>query len=297
MTDHKMRISSTQLNTFADCPTKWHREYVLGIPGSFGKAASIGSLCHSIIEFRIAHGFEPSKSILCKLKGNYDDPRDHLRRYPSAWEPALEMARYIEDPLAFVPEGFDLGLGGVEVCLDELAVEIAPGVLCGGYFDLLAFNADRTEAWIGDWKTRGKTSWKIRPTSKEDFENNIQFTYYAAALSQAYPDLTRVWVDHINILRPGDGGPAVKVDGTMFTREFLKIVWMGLQAGPVASMIQLAEDETPPVPSMDTGPCWKYGKCGHLRACTQALNPAPKTDDGPGFFESLASPGFFGSLK
>lgn len=300
-----MRISSTQLNTFSDCPTRWYKEYVAGEQGNFGRAASIGSLFHSIIEFRIMHGYEPTRSMLCKLKGNYDDPLDHLRRYPTAWEPALEMARHIEDPMSYIPADYELV--GVEVCLDDLGVEIEPGVLCGGYFDLLARNAEGTEYWIGDWKTRGKASWKKRPSTDEDFAENIQFTYYAAALAQAFPSVEKVHVTHINMLRPADGGPAVKEDGATFTRLFLESVWTDLKTGVVASMIQMVEAGEQPDPPTDTSPCWKYGRCPHLRACTARrqdimFGVEDEADSGGGFFESFntdkpKNSGFFGSFN
>lgn len=275
-----MRISSTQLNTFNDCPTRWYKEYVAGQTGNFGKAASIGSLFHSILEFRMVHGYAPPKAVLCQLQGNYDDPRDHLRRYPSAWEPACEMAEHIEDPLAYIPDGFELV--GVEVCLDDMGVEIEPGVLCGGFFDLLAKRPDGSEWWIGDWKTRGKTSWAKRPTTAADFEENIQFTYYAAALTQAHPEIERVQVTHINVLRPADGGPAVKEDHGVFTKKFLEKVWSDLKHGPVASMLSLVAAGMQPQPPTDTAPCWKYGRCPHLRACSserQAVMFGPEEDE------------------
>lgn len=261
------RVSSTRIQRAYDCARKFALTETGG-EEKMGEAASVGSLFHSIQEYRAAYNQWPTQELLARQKGNYDDPVDHMRRFPRAFQVAQMMAEHAGHPLDYVPEGFKLV--GMEVSLDAMGVHILPGVLCGGFFDMLAVN-DEGAVWVGDWKTRGPASWRARPITREDFAANIQFSYYAAAHLMAtraagQPDPPLYIVEHINVLRPPAGKPSsVKCDRSVYSVAYLEQIWAWLRDKMVPAMVEAVAD-------VDASPknesaCFMYGPCAFMTRC------------------------------
>jgi hypothetical protein len=259
-----MRVSSTQINCFLDCPERWRLDYVLGLAAPAGEAAAVGSLFHSCMEFRLHHGAWPSARMLASVPGNYDSPVDIMRRWPRAFDEAVALAQAVGDPWQFIPE--DVELLDVELSFDARGLRACHGeVEVGGYLDLVARDRDGCPV-ILDWKTRGKRSWGSRPTTPAAFEANIQFVYYACAVMQLpeFAHAPRARVEHINVLRDSPG--VVHVDGATFTREFLDVAWATLERDVLSAMLAVYK-ASKEFAHKERASCFKYGRCPHLAQC------------------------------
>lgn len=273
-----MRVSSTQINTFLDCPERWRLDFVLGLAAPAGEAAGVGTLFHACMEFKIHHGVWPTARMMTGVSGNYDNPRDTMRRFPRAFDEALALAQAVGDPWAFIPE--DVKVVDIEMSLDARGLVACDGrVQIGGYLDIVAQDAHGCPV-ILDWKTRGKRSWGKRPQSADDFAENMQLIYYAAAVLQLpeFAEAPRVHVSHINVLRDSPG--VVHVDGTTYTREFLTLAWERLEREVFEPMLAIYNAQHEPA-HKERGACFKYGRCAHLAACGPArreFDPTPSLD-------------------
>lgn len=273
-----MRVSSTQINDFMACPRAWAFRYVGKEETIAGKAAAVGSIFHAIQEWRTRYGTFPSVEDIRSLPGNYDSPGTLLARFgdDALYPLAAWMAEEVGDPTPFLPSEdaypdlyleFDLEADPTELQFDGTAEPVR----LGGFLDILAFSKDGRHAWIGDWKTRGASSWKDRPVGDE-LASNAQLLYYAASLLYARPELRTVTFTHLNVLRPERVGGTVEVDvqTVRLSREHIETwtseVLLPTLRGMLAARAAWLDGEKA---SVDTNraSCYRFGKCAHYTAC------------------------------
>ena len=193
MSNPELRVSSTSIGTYLGCPRMYAYELNTGQTKKANEAMAFGTLVHACIEYRLAdpeHRW-PTKAQVVKMKGNYDDPKLALIYFPHLWDEVEQMLDFL------VPEDY-VGSGEfhIEWSLDDAGVYACDGaVQCGGFVDLL----DLENKTIWDWKTRSDL--RYAPKTREDFLDNPQLMYYAAAIAQHF-DLPYVHVGHINLIRP-----------------------------------------------------------------------------------------------
>lgn len=280
----KYRTSSTQLATFAACPRKWKHVYVDGRPDPVGKAAHVGTVFHALVEFYMTRGYFPSFEATRRLPGNYSPTSDALTTDGAeVYKTALAMAKHVEAEGVIADTLAIPGTMYIERALDDMKVRLGDDTLAGGFFDVLHVGFGAKRAVITDWKTRGKTSWTRRPRSAEDFEANIQLTYYAAMLALADLSLEVIEVRHVNVLRADQGGPAVMIDSHVFDSSWLRaeVVWrLNETVLAMEAVREGAEAE------QNRGACHMYGPCPFLGACATTEMIVP---EGLDFFAAVAA--------
>lgn len=275
---HELRVSSTSLGTYLTCPRTYAYELANGEGKTANEAMSFGTLVHACIEYRLAHdGRWPTWDQVVSMKGNYDDPRQALIAFPKLWEEVEQFMAEVE-PETYVGNGrFE-----IERNLEDFDLRACDGaILCGGYIDL--WDPNTNTMW--DWKTRSSLSYA--PKTREDFLNNPQLVYYAAAVAQAL-DLDGLRVGHVNLIRPSKWKPKVSkvaVYSHYISRWYLDAAWHVLTEDILPKMLAVKRavvpgDRDSAVAASERNPsaCYKYGKnsCAHIRYC-----PAVNTGDNP----------------
>lgn len=297
-----LRLSSTSFNTAKRCPYLLMDQVVEGNKLPTSKAMAAGTVFHSIMEYVVAHGSMPIKADIERMPGNYEDPIEALKRYPSSWPIALRMARdFLANGKSTLMDGIEgreraYELVRLEQSLDDFDLYILPGVKAGGYLDILSKHKQLGEAYmfIGDWKTRGESSWGFMPKTSAEITDTFQFAYYAAAWRQASlhggrTPCKHVIVQHNNIYRPKNENKPSRhlfVEGA-FTDSYLDHFWLDLQVNVVPALVrELMKGEEA---RRDMNGCFAYGPCHNLKRCYVATRPEePKKKRGKGGILSRA---------
>lgn len=245
-----MKLSSTRLQTYFTCPARWYYQYIEGDGGvEPNEAMAIGTVFHAIQEYRVEHGFFPSRHDILRMEGNYEPPSAAINGFPDAWPTAERMARKVGLPDE-VPDA-DVE---VEVALEDLGLQIH-GVPVTGYFDLL----HRPSQHILDWKTRSRMDYA--PRTLEDFMAKAQPLYYPAAARKAF-GWDHVRFTHLNVLRPGGVYRPVTVT---FPAHILDTFWEHLVDTIVPDMLRMVDGGEK---ATDETACWMYGaRCPHWDPC------------------------------
>jgi hypothetical protein len=270
------RISSTQLNDFDRCPRLWAFVHAAGEDSGVGYAAAVGTIVHACLEHRLLTGRLPTYAEVMAMDGNYDAPAVSLGRFAhkGIWDEALTTAEGVGCPWQHVPDDYE----DIEVERNLELWDIRIGdTRCGGYIDVFAVDPTRNTALLFDWKTRGKSSWKYRP-SKEELATNRQLLYYASVVRQAL-GVDAIDVVHGNILRAGEGGPAVEVVrsrilGVEADAFFAELTEKTLPRMHAVHTLWASPKQRGDVPA-DRTACFKYGPCAQMTRCN-ALDGAKR---------------------
>lgn len=255
------RISSSPLTSFVDCPRKAWFEYTPqgGEPVKPNKAMATGTVFHAFMEFWLEHGRLPAKSEFRRLKGNYDDPIEAVKQFPSTYDAAMECALYVIEETDILE---DLEGAEVEVDLEDFDLRPVPGgPVFGGYIDLFK----KEEQLIGDWKVRG--GFHYVPRTYADFKANPQLCYYAACCAYIFGWEGHVTVQHINVLRPDRGGPEVLPIKVDIPVSYLRGVFEYIVDSIVPDMVAIAAEEDMRLVPRNQAACFKYGRCAHYGSC------------------------------
>lgn len=268
----QVKISSTRLDRFLSCERRARFAHDLEDEAP-SRAMCYGTVFHACVEFYAERGRWPSRGDLWRMTGNYSDPRDAVRAYPDIWP---DVQRYFEfEPVeALAREHYEArrtrGLL-VEKPLADFGLTIAGGAVeVTGFFDVL----DEENRTIEDWKTRGNM--RYAPISAEDFHDNVQLAYYAAALAQVHPDWPDVTVKHRNIQRPKtpkDPLALVTYEATI-DRWFLDRVWEHLDTVIGPAYLRALTETNQGLLDANPAACYGYGKiCPFADACAALDNP------------------------
>lgn len=263
-----VKVSSTRLARYIGCPRKARLATDLGeAPAS--QAMAYGTVFHACVEFYAERGRWPARSDLWKMTGNYSDPRDAVRAYPELWD---NVRRYFDyEPVEAMARADFEGSAIAEKPLADYGLTLAGGrVLATGFFDVL----DVENQTIRDWKTR--SSFRYAPITAEDFHDNVQLAYYAAALAQVYPDWDYVIVQHRNVLRPREQATD-RLDHAVYEaridRWYLDRVWEHLDT--VVAPAYYEAMTRPDIEALAARPeaCYMYGTpCPYMATC-RGLDP------------------------
>lgn len=264
-----IKISSTRLGRFLACPRR--ARFSEDLPEEKpSKAMLYGTLFHACVEFYVERGRWPSRGDLWRMTGSYSDPREAVMAYPELW---AEVGRYFD----YAPLLEDLAeirakkTYIVEKPLADFGLTLAGGqVEATGFFDLL----DLENRTIEDWKTRG--DFRYAPITAEDFHDNVQLAYYAAALAQVHPDWPDVTVRHRNVRRPSEKSPSlglVTYEATI-DRWFLDAVWKRLDEEIAPAYLDaLTREDIEPLGARPEA-CYMYGKrCPFASPCAKLDAP------------------------
>lgn len=260
-----MRISSTQLGRQLQCPRMyWYqsREDASGFDANAKTA--FGSIFHAFAEFYGLKRRLPALSEFNEMKGTYDSPGEVRQRFPQQYIPAMETFLWClnERPDLFeFPE-----TARFELPIEEFGLTMTDGAIkAEGVIDVFLPVNTKT-VLIRDYKTRGSFEWC--PRTPADFRRDIQQCYYASAVAKAHPEVEDVIVQHVNVLRPDAGGPAIFITEARLPRWYLMGVWDFIESTLVPDMVASEEEPDEAEITRDKTMCWKYGKCRFLTRCT-----------------------------
>jgi hypothetical protein len=269
MTPAPVRISSTSLRTFLDCPRKWRLDQDEG-RSEAGAAAAAGTVFHAIMEARLAGEPDPSDAELCAAPAAYESIQSIVDRLgPCILDEGRTLAELVPDPWAYVwPEA----RGDEAVCLVEFDLEHeCPRVVrqagqefvLAGFLDLVILDETARTAYILDWKTKGKSTFK-KPL---DLSEDTQLQYYASRLAYEHSWIDTVKVRHVTVPRGFVAEPRVD-DAEFSSRDLLE--WDRAVLRP--ALTRMADFLRKDVKEVDTNraACFLYGRCPHMGACKRA---------------------------
>lgn len=258
MTD-SVKISSTRLGRYIDCPRKARLAYDGEKPPS--RKMAWGTVFHAVVEFRLGRGRWPTRKEFWKLEGNYEDPRQSEILYPGLLKEVLDLYGDHEPLLAIIDELRSIEDMVVEQPMADWDLRLgSEEVLATGYYDVLV----PSQRLIVDWKTR--SNFRYAPKTSGDFRDNDQLMYYAAALVQRNPEWPSVTVRHVNVLRET---AAIVVYESEIPAFLLKSTWKALGDKWADEYARAMRADPGDVPT-DTSACYKYGPCAWLQECNRA---------------------------
>jgi len=229
-----MRVSASQLKTYALCPKKWYLEKVEKVPpGPPGYGATFGTVLHACLE-RLQTGEEI---------------------YPEGWEAPLRFgdAELVQDLISmYQPLGEE-----VEV-EKRFEIEVIEDITMVGYIDLLL------SSHVIDHKSTSSFKWAL---SAEDLARDLQMMIYGYyALQQAKDKKGLIKLQHNVFLRrrPAKRRTTVAyVSGQAILEKWEEIKSTALE------MKQIASGERPDTPMGNQ--CHKYGGCPFAGFCAGTL--------------------------
>jgi hypothetical protein len=271
-----MRISSTQLGSFLDCPAKWYMTFVEGHGMKTSEAMATGTVFHAIEEFVHARRTWPLRRDIYAWPGNYQPTSEAMDAFPRAFDVALAAAKRIGAPWKNEHlKWLNWEEAILEQDVEEWGVSMCDGAItCGGYIDGL-FPEQQV---VFDWKTR--RSFQYAPDA-EELASNVQLNYYAA-LAARHLDWDRATVVHANVERKSGRLQVVRAE---ISRGVLDMVWEYLEESLGPRMLRCAAQENIDV-VRDEGACFKYGPCQHMSYCNSG-GSSEQHDNGGGIFDSF----------
>ena len=164
-------ISASSLQTFRECPLKYHVTYELKIRGDTHPSALIGHAVHKVLELMSVSKTVPDIKKICdECKAPMYD----------------EVGTLVKNALK---QGYLSNLGSMVGAEHAFKIPFIDDVCINGIIDRLDIDNERNRSTIHDIKT-GKI-----PYTKKELEENYQAMLYNIAVRRKYPD-----IDEVNVI-------------------------------------------------------------------------------------------------
>jgi len=169
-----MRVSSSSLSNFEECPRMYEAKYVLEIDEPFSERGALGSAFHETVSKTYDASYDTGSfdrqeviKTYHELRAKYPNISDEVWQegFPllQRWYTGVTRRRWLVKP---------------DLCEYKFVFEIAPGIDISGKIDLVITVRDKT--YIIDWKTARGTP------NVERLKTEPQMMFYAMACKKLF---------------------------------------------------------------------------------------------------------------